>query len=101
MKKELWNLAVHTDREVTANRADIIYKNKKRENVHIDRCGNLCRQKCRAKGREKEVKIQELSLEIQRLWNVKCTVIPVITGAIGRVMRSLRKNLKLYMENIR
>jgi hypothetical protein len=25
----LWNQAVHTDREVTANRADIIMKNKK------------------------------------------------------------------------
>ena len=28
----LWNQAVHTDREVTANRRDIITKNKKREN---------------------------------------------------------------------
>jgi len=27
----LWNQAVHTDREVTANRADIIIKNKKEE----------------------------------------------------------------------
>jgi hypothetical protein len=26
---ELWNQAVHTDREVTANRPDIIIKNKK------------------------------------------------------------------------
>jgi hypothetical protein len=32
MKKEmsvLWNQAVHTDKEVTANRPDIIIKNKK------------------------------------------------------------------------
>ena len=27
----LWNEAVHTDREVTANRPDIILKNKKKE----------------------------------------------------------------------
>jgi len=27
----LWNQAVHTDREVTANRPDIIIKNKKEE----------------------------------------------------------------------
>ena len=55
----LWNQAVHTDREVTANRPDIIIKNKKRENMHTDRCGNTCRQKCCAKGSGKEVKIQE------------------------------------------
>jgi hypothetical protein len=29
----LWNQAVHTDREVTANRPDIIIKTKKRENM--------------------------------------------------------------------
>jgi len=52
----LWNQAVHTDTEVTANRPDIIIKNK---NMHTDRCGNTWRQKCRAKGSGKEVKIQE------------------------------------------
>ena len=30
----LWNQAVHTDREVTANRPDIIIKNKKRKHAH-------------------------------------------------------------------
>jgi hypothetical protein len=30
----LWNQPVHTDREVTANRPDIIIKNKKREDMH-------------------------------------------------------------------
>ena len=55
----LLNQAVHTDREVTANRPDIIIKNKKRENMHTDRFGNTCRQKYCAKGSGKEVKIQE------------------------------------------
>ena len=30
----LWNQAVHTDREVTANRPDIIIKTKERKHVH-------------------------------------------------------------------
>jgi hypothetical protein len=55
----LWNPTEHTDREVTANRPDIIIKNKKRENMHTDRCGNTGRQKCCAKGSGKEVKTQE------------------------------------------
>jgi len=50
----LWNQAVHTDREVTANRPDIIIKNKKEENMNTDRCGNTRRQKCCAKGSGKE-----------------------------------------------
>jgi len=55
----LWNQAIHTDIEVTENRPDIIIKNKKRENIHTDRCGNTRRQKCCAKGSGKEVEIQE------------------------------------------
>jgi hypothetical protein len=54
----LWNQGVHTDREVTANRPDIIIKNN-RENMHTDRCGNTSRQKCHTKGSRKETKIQE------------------------------------------
>jgi len=90
----LWNQAVHTDREVTANRPDIIIKKKKRENTHADRCGNTRRQKCCAKGSGKEVKIQEFCREIQRMWNLKCTIVPVIIGATGIVTRSLKKNLE-------
>jgi hypothetical protein len=53
----LWNQAVHTDREVTANRSDIIIKNKKEKTcILID----VAIQKCRAKGSGKEARIQEL-----------------------------------------
>ena len=50
----LCNQAAHTDREVTAQRPDIIrvIKNK-RENMHTHRCGNTRRQKSHAKGRGK------------------------------------------------
>jgi len=50
---------------------------------------------------EKKLKYKSLCIEIQRMWNLKCTIIPVITGATGIVTRSLKKNWKLYQENIR
>jgi hypothetical protein len=62
--KVLWNQAVHTDREVTANRPDIIIKNKKRGNKRTDRCDNTRRQKCCTEGSGKEVKIQDLMQDI-------------------------------------
>jgi hypothetical protein len=61
--------------------------------MHTDRSVNTRRQKCRAKESGKEVKIKELSIEIQRMWNLKCTIIPVMIGATGIVTKSLRKNL--------
>ena len=62
--------------------------------MHTDRCGNTRRQKCCAKGSGKEVEIQEFMYRIQRMWNLKCTIIPVIIGSSGIVTRSLRKNLE-------
>ena len=43
---------------------------------------------------EKKLKYKSLCTEIQRMWNLKCTIIPVIIGATGIVTRSLRKNLE-------
>jgi hypothetical protein len=46
------------------------------------------------KEEEKKLKYKSLSIEIQQMWNLKCTITPVITGATGKVTRSLRKNLE-------
>jgi len=82
----------YTHREVTANSPDIIIK--KRENIHTDRFGNTRRQKYCAKRGGKKLKYRSLCIEIQRMWNLKCTIMPVITGTTGRVTRSLKKSLE-------
>jgi len=46
---------------------------------------------------EKILKYKDLTIEIQRMWNVKAKVIPVIIGATGTISKSFRK----YMSNIR
>ena len=45
---------------------------------------------------EKILKYKDLIIEIQRMWNVKTKVVPVITGATGTMSKSLR----LYLSNI-
>ena len=42
----------------------------------------------------KKLKYKSLGIEIQRMWNLKCTIMPVIIGASGIVTRSLRENLE-------
>jgi uncharacterized protein YoxC len=45
---------------------------------------------------EKILKYKDLITEIQRMWNVKAEVIPVILGATGTISKSLRQ----YRSNI-
>ena len=90
----LWNQAVHTDREVTANRPDIIIKNKKEKvstliDVAIPADRNVVQKEA-----EKKLKYKCLCIEIKCMWNLKCTIVQVIIGATGIVTRSLRKNLE-------
>ena len=90
----LWNQAVHTDREVTANRPDIIIKNKKEKTctlieVAIPADRNVVQQEA-----QKKLKYKSLCIETQRMWNLKCTIMPVIIGTTGIVTRSLKKNLE-------
>ena len=45
---------------------------------------------------KKILKYKDLTIEIQRMWNVKTKAIPVIIGATGTISKSLRK----YVSNI-
>jgi len=83
-----------THREVTANRPHIIIKNEKDKtctliDVVIPADRNVVQKEAKNK-----LKYKSLCIEIQRMWNLKCTIVPVITGATGIVTRSLRKNLE-------
>jgi len=45
---------------------------------------------------EKILKYKDLTIEIQRMWNVKTKTIPVIMGKTGTISKSFRK----YVSNI-
>jgi hypothetical protein len=45
---------------------------------------------------EKILKYKDLTIEIQRMWNVKTKVISVIIGATGTISKSFRK----YVNNV-
>jgi hypothetical protein len=94
----LWTQAVHTDREVTANRPDIIIKNKKEESCTLIDVAVPADRNVVQNEAEQKLEYKSLGIEIQRMWNLTCTVIPVIVRTTGRLTKSLRK---LCQENIR
>jgi hypothetical protein len=91
----LWNQQVQTDTTIPNNKPDIIRDNEKGTcmltDVAISEDRNVIKKEAK-----KILKYKDLTIEIQRMWNVKTRVIPVIRGAIGTISKSFRK----YVSNI-
>jgi len=82
---------VQTDRNISNNKPDIkIRDSEKRTCILIDVAISGDRNVIK-KEAEKILKYKDLTIEIQRMWNVKTKVIPVIIGATGTISMSFRK----------
>jgi len=92
----LWNQQLQTDRTIPNNKPDIIIRDNEKGtclliDVAISGDGNVIKKEA-----EKILKYKDLTIEIQRMWNVKTKMIPVIIGATGTISKSFRK----YVSNI-
>ena len=92
----LWNQQVQTDRTIPNNKPDIIIRDNEMGtctliDVAISGDRNVIKKEA-----EKMLKYEDLTIEIQRMWNVKARVIPVVIGATGTISKSFRK----YVSNI-
>jgi hypothetical protein len=91
-----WNQQVQTDRTVPNNKPDIIISDSESGtcmliDVAISGDRNVIKKEA-----DKILKYEDLTIEIQRMWNVKTEVIPVIIGATGTISKSFTK----YVSNI-
>jgi hypothetical protein len=86
-----WNQQVQTDRTIPNNKPDIlICDNEEGTRMLIDVAipgdRNVIQKEV-----EKILKYKDLTIEIQRMWNVKTKVIPIIIGATGTISKSFIK----------
>ena len=87
----LWNQQIQTDRTTPNNKPDItIRDNEKGSCMLIDVAISGDRIVIK-KEAEKFLKYKDFTIEIQRMWNVKTKVIPVIIGATGTISKQFRK----------
>jgi hypothetical protein len=83
----LWNQQVQTDRNIPNNKPDIIIRDNETStcmliDVAISGDRNVIKKEA-----EIILKYKDLTIEIQRMWNVKTKVIPVIIGATGTISK--------------
>ena len=92
----LWNQQVQTDRTISNNKTDIIIRDNEKGTCMLIDVAILGDRNVTEKEAEKILKYKDLTIEIQRMWNAKTKVIPVILGATGTISKSFRK----YVSNI-
>ena len=89
----LWNQHVRTDRTISNNKPDIIIRDNKKGICMLIDVAIFGDRNAIKKEPEKILNYKDLITEIQRMWNVKAKVIPVIIGATGTISKSLRQYL--------
>ena len=90
--KILGDFKIKTDKHLAHNIPDITVVEKKQVwliDVAIPGDSRIDQKKV-----EKITKYQDLKVEVERLWEKKATVVPVVIGALKAIPRDLVKHLK-------
>ena len=92
--KILWDFSIQTDKEIRANRPDIIFVDKREQtvmfvDVTIPNDHNIIEKKL-----EKIEKYTDLGIEIKELWNMqRVDIVPIVIGCTGVVDNSFVRYL--------
>ena len=92
--KILWDFSIQTDKEIRANRPDIVFVDKREQtvmfiDVAIPNDHNIIEKKL-----EKIEKYADLGIEIKELWNMqRVDIVPIVIGCTGVVNNSFVRYL--------
>ena len=89
-----WDISVDTDRAITANRLDITVKDSVNSTCKLIDMTVPSDRNIALKEVEKKSKYKDLELEIQRMWQMKTIVIPVVVDALGTVNKGMVENIE-------
>ena len=89
----IYDQVISTDRPIGANRPDIIVKDVAKKKALIIDVSCPCDTNLVKKEAEKIAKYGNLKAELQKMWGVKCTIIPVVVGGLGGVTKEIQSHL--------
>ena len=89
-------MPIHSDRTIAANRTDIVLKNKKDKTCLLIDMTTPLDINTLFKTTEKLTKYKDLEIEVERMWGLKTTTVPVVMGALG----TIKKDMENYTNKI-
>ena len=92
----LWDMPIHTDRTIAANRPYIVLKNKKDKTCLLIDMTTPLDTNTSVKTTEKFTKYKDLQIEVERRLGLKTTTVPVVMGTLG----TIKKDMESYSNKI-
>ena len=87
--KLLWDFDIQTDHLISARRPDLFIINKKIVNFAV-----LADHRIKLKEYEKKDRYLNLARDLEKLWNMKVMIVPIVIGAFGTITKGLLKGLE-------
>ena len=92
--KILWDFSFHTGHVIEAPRPDLVEVGKKRKTCKIIDFAVPGDSRIEEKEKEKIEKYQDLRRELQKIWNVKVKIIPLVVCSLGAIPKQFGNRLK-------
>ena len=89
-----WDVEIQMNQQILARRPDQAIVNKNKKNCRILDFAVPADYLVKLEESEKRDKYLDLTRERKKLWSMKVTVIPIVTGALGTVTRELVQGLE-------
>ena len=83
----LWDFKIQTDHLISTRRTDLVIINKKKRTCRIVNFAVPTDYRVKLKESEKKDKYLNLARELKKLWKMKVTIIPIVTVALGTVIK--------------
>ena len=90
----MWDFSIQTDHVIEARRPDLVVVDKKERSCKIIDFAVPGDSRIEEKEKDKIEKYQELGRELQKIWNVKMKIIPVVVGSLGAISKQFDNRLK-------
>ena len=92
--KILWDFSIQTDHVIKARRPDLVAVDKKERSCKIIDFAVPGDSRIEEKEKDKIEKYQDLGRELQKIWNVKVKIIPLVVGSLGAIPKQFGNRLK-------
>ena len=90
----MWDFSIQTDQVIEARRPDLVVADKKERSCKLIDFVVSGNSRIEEKEKDKIEKYQELRRELQKIWNVKVKIIPLVVGSLGAIPKQFGNRLK-------